>query len=63
MCAGYKDVLVYKDGVYGWRLDEDVQPYPSYDVSDPIPEPEQDYQLETIEEDAAAEELRLLGVL
>jgi hypothetical protein len=61
--TGYTDVLVYKDGVYGWRLDEDVRPYPSYDVDEPVPEPEVDFKVETIDEDAAVAELRVLGVL
>lgn len=30
--AGLQQVYVYREGVYGWRLDDSVQPYPSYQL-------------------------------
>ena len=53
---------VLRDGVYGWRLDAEVQRYKGYDGPRyGVPEPEP-FDLEAIDEDAARAELQLLGL-
>eukprot|EP01026_Neomeris_dumetosa_P009745 TRINITY_DN1340_c0_g1_i1.p2 TRINITY_DN1340_c0_g1~~TRINITY_DN1340_c0_g1_i1.p2 ORF type:complete len:360 (+),score=62.15 TRINITY_DN1340_c0_g1_i1:1459-2538(+) len=60
--AGFSRVLVYKQGVYGWRLDSSVKPYEAYDLTDPPPEPEQ-FTVENIDRTTAQQELQQLGLL
>lgn len=37
MDAGYNNVMVYKQGAFGWRLSSRVKAYPSYEEGDPPP--------------------------
>eukprot|EP01024_Parvocaulis_polyphysoides_P044266 TRINITY_DN40757_c0_g1_i1.p2 TRINITY_DN40757_c0_g1~~TRINITY_DN40757_c0_g1_i1.p2 ORF type:complete len:397 (+),score=66.52 TRINITY_DN40757_c0_g1_i1:40-1191(+) len=60
--SGFSRILVYKQGVYGWRLDGSVKPYESYELNDPPPEPEQ-FTIETIDRPTAEKELEQLGLL
>lgn len=59
--AGLRHCLVYKQGVYGWRLSPGVKVYRQYGVTDPPPEPE-DVPLECVDVDAACRELQDLGL-
>jgi len=59
--TGYSRVLVYKQGSHGWRLDPGVQAYPSYEPGEEPPEPE-DVPLESMDGNAAIEELKALGI-
>mmetsp|Transcript_15084 Transcript_15084/g.45563 ORF Transcript_15084/g.45563 Transcript_15084/m.45563 type:complete len:356 (-) Transcript_15084:398-1465(-) len=60
--AGLSRVLVYKQGVYGWRLDPNVKPYRSYEKWEAPPEPEP-VQTESVDVEAARSELEHLGLL
>lgn len=59
--AGLPHVLVYKQGVYGWRLDPNVRSYQSYDKWEAPPDPEP-CQIDTVDMDAARDELDDLGL-
>jgi len=58
---GLRRCLVYRQGVYGWRLDQSVQAYKGYKVLDPPPEPEA-LQLESIDVQRGLRELQALGL-
>jgi hypothetical protein len=58
---GLRRCLVYRQGVYGWRLDQCVQAYKGYKVLDPPPEPEA-FQLESIDVQRGLRELQALGL-
>lgn len=59
--AGLPHVLVYNQGVYGWRLDPNVRSYRSYDKWQAPPEPDP-CQVDSIDEDRARDELEELGL-
>ncbi|KAK9829026.1 hypothetical protein WJX72_003487 [[Myrmecia] bisecta] len=59
--AGLQCCLVYRQGVYGWRLQPAIKAYKSYEKGDPPPEPEA-FQMEAINVGAAREELAHLGL-
>lgn len=59
--AGLGPVFVYKQGVYGWRLDPNVKSYPSYEQWEAPPDPE-NVQLESVNVAAGREELESLGL-
>lgn len=60
--AGLQRCLVYKQGVYGWRLDPGVKVYRGYKLFDGPPEPEQ-VGGEEVDVVAGAAELGSLGIL
>jgi rhodanese-related sulfurtransferase len=60
--AGYGNCLVYRQGVYGWRLHSAVQVYSSYEKGDPPPEPEA-FDVERVDANAAITDLTQLGLL
>lgn len=59
--AGFRRVLVYRQGAYGWRLDPSVKPYRGYAVLDPPPEPEE-FTLDIADIAAGRLELQQLGI-
>ncbi|GLI69717.1 hypothetical protein VaNZ11_014226 [Volvox africanus] len=59
--AGLERVLVYGDGVYGWRLEDRVKPYRAYDLGAPPPDPEP-FTPEEPDEATGLEELHRLGL-
>jgi hypothetical protein len=59
--AGLHNVLVYKQGAYGWRLDPNVKAYSSYEQWEAPPDPET-VQLESVNVSAGREELEALGL-
>lgn len=60
--AGLQRCLVYKQGVYGWRLQPEVKVYSSYEKGDPPPEPET-VEIEAVDASAATNELIKLGII
>ena len=60
--SGLLRCVVYRQGVYGWRLDPAVKVYRGYKMYDPPPEPEA-FQLEQPDLAAAAAELAAFGVV
>ncbi|KAG0562048.1 hypothetical protein M758_9G127800 [Ceratodon purpureus] len=60
--AGFKRCFVYKEGVYGWRLDPTVLPYDSYELGDVPPEPVE-FDVERVNFEAAQSELKHLGLM
>lgn len=59
---GFRSCYVYTQGVYGWHLDPAIKSYESYELGDVPPEPEP-FEVETVDLDAAVEELGALGLL
>jgi rhodanese-related sulfurtransferase len=59
--AGLMQCVVFRQGVYGWRLDSSVKVYRGYKQFDPPPEPEP-FQLEQADIGAGAAELAALGI-
>mmetsp|Transcript_16800 Transcript_16800/g.47376 ORF Transcript_16800/g.47376 Transcript_16800/m.47376 type:complete len:358 (+) Transcript_16800:2-1075(+) len=59
--AGWRGVYVYRQGVYGWHLSEDVKQYASYDEGAPLPQPEA-FDVEAVDEAQARKELVDLGL-
>ncbi|DBA76812.1 TPA: hypothetical protein ACH3X2_008831 [Trebouxia sp. C0005] len=60
--AGLTNCLIYKQGVYGWRLQPEVKVYSSYEVGDAPPEPEH-IDLDDVDPAAARAELIHLGII
>jgi hypothetical protein len=60
--AGFKRVLVYKDGSNGWGIDEGVVPYDAYGAHE-APSAAQQRRAGSVDIDEAAAELRSLGIL
>lgn len=60
--AGLSRTVVYREGVYGWRVDASVKVYRGYKLFDPPPEPEP-FQVEQPDLMAGATELAGLGML
>ncbi|CAM6020123.1 unnamed protein product [Sphagnum balticum] len=60
--AGLKRCFVYKQGVFGWRVDHAVLPYESYELEDVPPEPLK-FDVEAINVEAGKHELQMLGLL
>jgi rhodanese-related sulfurtransferase len=54
--AGLRRAVVYRQGVYGWRLDPAVKAYRAYKLLDPPPEPEA-FQVEAADLAVGAAEL------
>jgi rhodanese-related sulfurtransferase len=54
--AGYANVLVYAQGMNGWKLDPAVFAYPSYGLGDAPPEP-MEYEKEMIDRSHGMAEL------
>ncbi|BDA48044.1 probable thiosulfate:glutathione sulfurtransferase at C-terminar half [Coccomyxa sp. Obi] len=59
--AGWPRVLVYRQGVYGWRVHPTVKAYQSYERGEPPPEPEP-FQPEPLDAARAKAELTQLGI-
>lgn len=55
-------VLVYQEGVYGWKFDGSVLPYPSYEQGEAPPDPEK-FPVEDPDLQRGLEELGRLRVL
>ena len=60
--AGLQRCLVYRQGVYGWRIDPGVRPHRGYRALDPPPEPEP-FTLEAPNLQAGWSELAQLGLI
>eukprot|EP00850_Spirogloea_muscicola_P006137 SM000029S10432 [mRNA] locus=s29:52280:54529:- [translate_table: standard] len=60
--AGYSRCFVYKQGVYGWRLDPAVMSYDSYEEEEPPPTP-REFEVEAVDWASAEQELAQLGLL
>ncbi|GFR40599.1 hypothetical protein Agub_g1179 [Astrephomene gubernaculifera] len=59
--AGLRRVIVYGEGVYGWRLEERVKPYRAFDLGCAPPDPEP-FVPEEPDEAAGLQELHVLGM-
>ena len=59
--SGLQHCLVLQQGVYGWRLDPAVKPYPGYKLQDAPPEAEA-FQVEAVNAEQGLHELAQLGV-
>ena len=59
--AGLQRCLVFREGVYAWRLDPSVQPYREYRLFDPPPEPEP-FQVEALSVEVGQQDLAALGI-
>jgi len=60
--AGYDNVLVYKQGAFGWRLSSKVKAYASYEEGDDVPLAKK-FDVERVDEAGAMRELEALGLL
>lgn len=59
--AGYRRVFVHREGVFGWRFNQGVKVYDSYELGDQIPEPKP-FSVEHPDIVAAWQELEELGL-